>query len=940
MDIHIRLLGGFTLTVDGRPVPPQRWQRRSAADLVKLLALQPERRLGREQVIDALWPELLLEEAAPRLHTAAHYARGAAGSRDAVVLEAGLVTLFPDAEVTIDVTEFDRAAAAARADGGSEAADAAASLYAGTLLPDDLYQPWTEEHRDRLRLRHLELLRTAGRFEELVAADPLDEEAQLALVRDHVQHGRRQHALRSLDRMDDLFRRELGIDRPSPLAATLRETAESLPMEVTLPQQRTVPTTPASRGRPLPAPRSRLIGRSHDLATVAGLLREHRVVTITGPGGAGKSTLAMALARRLQSEDGSADDGGVILAELAPVREEAEVTRAVAEAAGVEGEGAVQTAALAANLGTRDVLLVLDNCEHLLDASADLIDAILDAGPRARVLVTSREPLRVDGEAVHGIGSLGHESAELFVERAVAAAGPGIASVEDPRVVELCERLDGLPLAIELAAAQLRHLGLQDLIDRLDDRLTLLVGGRPKAGRRHSALHATIEWSHRLLSPEARAVFDRLGVFPAGFTLEAAQAVSPGLDPIEVTNLLGDLVAKSLVVHDPAEQRYRMLETIRLFAAHRLEESGRAAQVTELLRCHVVARATAMPRVRTWLSASVAARSRDDLDNVRLAFDTSLACGDLQSAVDVAIGISNLWRNAVLYAEGRRWVAELREQDLRDRDRLWTLILAADVGLGSGDPRMLREAGAQARALSDGLDDPGAAVIATIYDALGLLVDHVRAADHLLEARDRARAIGEPGLERLARGYRLVPLRLLDRTKGLDDEAAALVEAGTGYDYDRYICLWATSLLALVDRDGPRLRRLLDAQHADLATSGLDENWLTMYWEALALIAIGEDFLPQLHRAHRRAEAEGRSPDADYVLALAYAAACREQWEEAAELLGAAARPLRRDTAGYIHHALLRERLVRPRLPAQVFAAATSRGAGLDLRSAMDAVRG
>ena len=250
------------------------------------------------------------------------------------------------------------------------------------------------------------------------------------------------------------------------------------------------------------------------------------------------------------------------------------MTRAVAEAAGVQGEGAVRTAALAATLGPRPVLLVLDNCEHLLDASAALVDAILDAGAEARVLVTSREPLRVDGEAVHPLGSLGAGAAELFVERASAAAGVDAAAADDPRVALLCERLDGLPLAIELAAAQLRHLGLDELLRRLDDRLTLLAGGRPKAGARHSALAATIDWSYRLLSEPAREVFDRLGVFPASFDLEAVVAVTGGADLGEVTGLVGDLVAKSLVVHERASGRYRLLETIRLFAGHRLADSG------------------------------------------------------------------------------------------------------------------------------------------------------------------------------------------------------------------------------------------------------------------------------------------------------------------------------------------------------------------------------
>ena len=385
MRVHIRLLGGFDVTVDDRPVPAQSWRRRSAASLVKLLALQPERRLRREQVIDVLWPDLLLDEAGPRLHVAAHYARTAVDSRDGLVLAGGTVSLFPDAELTVDVAEFDRAADAARADAGAEIAGDAAARYTGTLLPDDLYEPWTEEPRSRLRLRYLELLRAAGRYEELVAADPFDEEAQLALVRHHLGQGRRQAALRSLDRMAELFRRELGVE-PSPAATALRGTAELQPVESEEPEQSSpAASSPGSGRAPLPAPRSRLVGRGADLEAVAALLRPHRLVTITGPGGAGKSTLALALARGFQSNGGSAADLDVILAELAPVRDDAEVTRAVAEAAGVQGEGAVQTATLAANLGPRAVLLVLDNCEHLLDASAALVDAILDAVPRARV---------------------------------------------------------------------------------------------------------------------------------------------------------------------------------------------------------------------------------------------------------------------------------------------------------------------------------------------------------------------------------------------------------------------------------------------------------------------------------------------------------------------------------------------------------------------------
>ena len=262
---------------------------------------------------------------------------------------------------------------------------------------------------------------------------------------------------------------------------------------------------------------------------------------------------------------------------------------------------------------------------------------------------------------------------------------------------------------------------------------------------------------------------------------------------------------------------------------------------------------------------------------------------------------------------------------------MWTLILATDVGMGSGDPRMMSASAVAAAALSAELDDPGAEVIAAIYDAMVHFMVPAEAARLLDDACDKARAAGEPGLERLARGFRVVLLKLLGRTDGLDDEIRALTEPDSDANYDRYICNWAASLVALVDRDGPGLRRLMDSQLADLMANGLHENWLTMYWDALAMISGDADYLPQLRLARARAEAEGRNAEADCVLALGYAAACRDDWERAAEMLGAARGPLTRDTAGFIHHALLREQLVQPRLEPQVFAAATKRGEGLAL---------
>jgi hypothetical protein len=197
--------------------------------------------------------------------------------------------------------------------------------------------------------------------------------------------------------------------------------------------------------------------------------------------------------------------------------------------------------------------------------------------------------------------------------------------------------------------------------------------------------------------------------------------------------------------------------------------------------------------------------------------------------------------------------------------------------------------------------------------------------------------MGEPGLARLARGYRLVTVRMQVPCEELIDEARDVVETVGARDYDRYLCHWAASLLALVDRDAPRLRRLMDAQLRDLAATGLRENWLTMYWSALALVVEGKDYVDQLRRSRARAEAEGRVADADCVHALACAAACRDDWEEAAELVGAAAGTLLDDTAGFFHLSLVRDQMVRPRLDPEAFAAATARGAQSDLRAILAA---
>jgi len=330
------------------------------------------------------------------------------------------------------------------------------------------------------------------------------------------------------------------------------------------------------------------------------------------------------------------------------------------------------------------------------------------------------------------------------------------------------------------------------------------------------------------------------------------------------------------------------------------------------------------PRRRRWWSTSLAARNGVDCDNVRLAYQASIAAGAVSDATDIMLGVSLLWRNAVSYAEGLRWVADLRGHDLAVRDRLWLHIVEADLGVGSGDARLMVDAAKAALALGAQADDPAAMVIASIYRSLPGPRPELAVAG-LESARDRARQIGKPALERLARAYRVVALLAAGRRTGLASEIEAL-RTTTSDTYERYICLWAAWVNALVDQDGAQLRWCMDAQLDNLRSSGIQENWLTMFCHALTQIGEGRDYLPQLRRARQRAEAEGRRADVDCVFALAYAAACQGEPERAAELIGASGGRLFHDTANFVHHLVVRDLVVRPQLDEAAFARAVERG--------------
>jgi predicted ATPase/class 3 adenylate cyclase/DNA-binding XRE family transcriptional regulator len=364
----------------------------------------------------------------------------------------------------------------------------------------------------------------------------------------------------------------------------------------------------------LPAQLTRFVGRERELSDVRDLVESCRLVTLTGAGGAGKTRLGLQAAAELL--DGSGD--GVWLVELAAVSGQDAVAPAICQALGITphpGRPVLET--LLDALAFQDVLIVLDNCEHLIGGCAKTADAILRRCPRVRLLATSREPLGIGGETIYqvpplslpvagGDGSMAagsFDAVALFVERTRAQGTRLVVDeITAPLVVSICRRLDGLPVAIELAAARLRSLSLSALNDRLDQRFGLLTGGSRAAPARQQTLQATVEWSYSLLSRAEQLLLGRLPVFAESFDLDAAEAVCGfgGIEASDVAGLLGSLVDKSLVVADPAGPglRYRLLETIRQFAAGRLTEAGEAAAVAAAHCAHYLSVAeTAAPHL-------------------------------------------------------------------------------------------------------------------------------------------------------------------------------------------------------------------------------------------------------------------------------------------------------------------------------------------------------
>jgi predicted ATPase/class 3 adenylate cyclase/DNA-binding CsgD family transcriptional regulator len=519
------------------------------------------------------------------------------------------------------------------------------------------------------------------------------------------------HALRDLprpERVTQLCHPDLVNDFP-PLRVSKAVTSQRLPVQLTS-----------------------FVGRQAELSQVHELLTRNRLLTLTGAGGAGKTRLAIQTAGQLSGKFGQFPQG-VWYVDLAPITDPELVPLTVARALGLPDQPGRSTMdTLIRFVADRQMLVVLDNCEHLLDASATLVNELLGAAAGLTLLATSREAIGVAGEVSWRVPSLSlaDEALELFTDRA-RHARPDFAVTDDSAatVTEICQRLDGLPLAIELAAARVRALSLAEILDSLHDRFRLLTGGARTAVRRQQTLRASVDWSHALLTEPEQVLFRRLAVFLGGFDLDAAQTVGGGSDlqRYQVLDQLALLVDKSLVVPSDSgvsggRTRYRLLETVRQYALEKLSESGEADAVRARHRDHYTALAAVLDAPASRDYEQCLEQANIEIDNLRAAFGWSREHSDIEPALALASSLQPLWLARGRIREGLAWfdatLASLDAQQLgvtaavRARALADKAVLDAYLGAAAG-----LDQAEEAVAIARDVDDP--ALLARTLTAYG-----------------------------------------------------------------------------------------------------------------------------------------------------------------------------------------------------------------------------
>ncbi|MFI6285805.1 BTAD domain-containing putative transcriptional regulator [Streptomyces sp. NPDC051018] len=717
-------------TADGLPVTIPELKVRA---LLASLLVDAGRPVSAHRLIDDLWgeqppgnPRRALQAKVSQLRRVLEEAEP--GGRDLVESRApgyALVTADGDA---VDSVRFARLADRARA-GGEPGARVALFTQALDLWRGDPFADFAEETFTRAAVNKLEEERLVvqeelaearlelgehrilvGELTAMVERYPLRERLRSVQLRALYRAGRQSEALAGYEDLRAQLADQLGLD-PSPELTALQRAMLNQSPDLEAPA---APARPAAGSRPrtnLPAALTGLIGREEAVAEVRELIGTRRLVTLTGPGGVGKTSLAVEAARQLA--DTFPD--GVCLAELAGAEPDTDIAGTVATALGVRDdavwgvlpEDARLTTAerLAEALRGKELLLVLDNCEHVADRAATLVETLLRSAPGLHVLTTSQEPLALAGETLWTVPTLRLDRAvELFAVRAAATA-PGFVLDADttPAVEAICRCLDGIPLAIELAATRVRALGVHRLLERLDDRFRLLSSGARGAPARQQTLRAVIDWSWELLTEPERTVLRRLAVHADGCTLEAAEEVcaGDGVDRADVLDLLVRLVDRSLLVAAPgaAGPRYRLLESVAAYCLEQLAGAGETDAVRERHLVHHLALAEdAEPRLRRFGQREWLDRLDIESANLGAALTHALHTGRTASALRLTASLAWYWVLRGRLGEGRRFLESAlaapgtAPEELRARVAVWSSAFAIMAGDGADRAVRIKDA--------------------------------------------------------------------------------------------------------------------------------------------------------------------------------------------------------------------------------------------------------
>ena len=664
---RLYLFGSFRVENDSGAL---RLSTRKHESLLAYLALFPEPH-PRETIAALFWGDVTDEQARLSLRVALSTLRKEL-SDDILLTDRETIQLNPDAAIWVDVREFEKVGDSRlvlSGAEGSEIGDSAISdlqslfsIYRGDLLPD-FYDDWVALERERLRSIYLDALlrlvqdaRSEGKYaralelaQRVLATDRANEKAHQHLMFCYAALGNRAAALKQYEDCARALRDELGVE-PS---------AETTALSTRIQTEAAAAKSSEASFTNLPIPLTSFVGRQPEIAQVKTLIETARLLTLTGAGGCGKTRLAIQVATELAAQDRFKH--GVWWVDLAALSDPALITQSVAMVFGLgESQWMTLIAALANYLRAKELLLVVDNCEHLLGACAQLIGTLLSACPRLQILTTSREASNISGETIWRVPSLAlpdaahipplaqlrqYDAIQLFVDRAMTVAANWRLAENAEPVAHVCARLDGIPLAIELATARLGVLSAEEIAARLDDRFNLLTGGSRTALPRHQTLRAAMDWGYDLLSDAERALFRRLAVFVGGFTLDAVESVCAEENKSEMLDLLSQLVQKSLVVSEQSgKSRYRLLETIREYALAKLRDAGEtdllcARHLDYFLKfAEEIAPNFREPSESAWLDVL-----QMEHDNLRAAFGWAKESGKDEAVLRLAWALYRFW---------------------------------------------------------------------------------------------------------------------------------------------------------------------------------------------------------------------------------------------------------------------------------------------------------